>query len=221
MFNVLFIIGALVIAEILALLWLRHTVDSYRDFWENQNNTSQGKVNYIALGDSTAQGIGATRAEKSYVGLLAKQLNANVVNLSVSGAKVANVTKHQLPRLASYSVTPQTTITLAIGANDMGNFNAAAFERQLDELFGQLPPQTIVADVPFFGGGRLRRLEPKITEANAIVHHLAEKHGLKLAELHKITEEKDSLLVYAVDWFHPSNTGYKNWYEAFRQALNL
>ena len=53
-----------------------------------------GVLRYVAIGDSAAQGIGASRPDRSYVGVLADDIHAatgrsvRVINLSISGATV-------------------------------------------------------------------------------------------------------------------------------------
>jgi len=221
------VIGVLIAFELLALLWLATSVGSYKKYWQQQNTTSDGELLYVALGDSTAQGIGASRARKSYVGLVADALardsgaSVKIINLSVSGAKVQDVTRDQLHQLQDLPLDDKTLITLAIGANDMRTFDEITFRKDTDELLSQLPPQTGVADVPYFGGGRFRRLESNVTKANTIIHQLVRKHDLRLVPLHEITKDRDSLLVYSADLFHPSNIGYKNWADAFVQALDI
>jgi len=88
-----------VLALVLALLgvwgvrlWqLRHQVDRDRDYWAAPKG-EPGGILYVALGDSVAQGIGASGPERGYVGLLAERLRIAtgrpvlVVNLSRSGA---------------------------------------------------------------------------------------------------------------------------------------
>jgi lysophospholipase L1-like esterase len=89
----------------------------------------------------------------------------------------------------------------------------------MDQIMRALPPQTVIADMPYFGGGRYRRFEPHTVAASAIIHELAATHGLRVAPLHEITEQRDNLLTMASDLFHPSNRGYHNWYDAFKRGL--
>lgn len=217
---IIVIFGVLVLIELLALAKLVYSLASYQRYWSK--NTSQTELKYIALGDSAAQGIGASRPEKGYVGLLSRHLGAaeQTINLSVSGAKVADVIAAQLPKLTDLNINADTVITLDIGGNDMRDFEPARFEREINDLYSKLPKQTIVADVPYFGGGRYRHLEQNVELANGIIRRAAQKHELKIAPLHQITKDRDSLLVYSSDFFHPSNIGYKNWFEAYRTALD-
>lgn len=223
---VIILIAGLVLVEGLLLLKLKSDVNGFANYWKKHNSTSTGEILYIALGDSTAQGLGATSPMRGYVGLTAKALEqktgkgVKLINLSVSGARIPDVTKVQLPMLSGHNLS-SATVTLAIGANDLKKHDRQAFTRNFEELVSQLPKQTVVADIAYFGGGRYRHLEPEVVEMNKVITNLVEKYGLKLAELHKITKERERIGVHSVDWLHPSNKGYKNWAEAFKQPLGL
>ncbi len=224
--TLLIVIGALILIEGLLLLKLKSDVNGFANYWQKQNASAKGEILYVALGDSTAQGLGATSPMRGYVGLVAKALqnksgkSVKLINLSVSGARIPDVTKEQVPKLSGYPID-DAVLTLAIGANDLKKHNRETFAQNFEELVSQLPKQTVVADIAYFGGGRYRHLEPEVLEMNKTIARLVQKHGLKQAELHKITQEHERLGVHSVDWLHPSNKGYKNWFEAFRQQLSL
>lgn len=224
---VLIIIVGVILFVTVGLLMLKHDLVSYKNYWEKRalNSAQPGSILYVALGDSAAQGIGASTPEKGYVGLLANRLEeessqpVHVVNISVSGAKVADVTKNQIPKLKNLPINADTVVTLDIGANDMRNFEPIGFTKSMDELMRGLPPQTVLSDIPYFGGGILKASEPSAVTASAIIRELAQKYNLRMAELHQITTERDKLHGYAADFFHPNNTAYRNWYLAFAEKL--
>ena len=67
----------------------RHAVD-YAEHWRRAaTNVPEDAIHYVALGDSAAQGVGASRVETSYVALLAERISqvsrrqVVVTNLSV------------------------------------------------------------------------------------------------------------------------------------------
>lgn len=225
--TVLAVVGVLVVIEVLGLLKLLYSVPSYKSFWDKRNNqtkTEDGLL-YVALGDSTAQGIGASSPKKGYVGLIERYLveksgeQVQVVNLSASGARINDAITKQLPRLNELPVNDETVITMEIGANDMIDFDATEFGGDMDALLTQLPRQTIVANMPYFGGGRYRRLEPNVQVANDIMRELTAKHGLRMAPLYEVTKKNDRPWVNSADIFHPNNYGYRNWFRAFQSAL--
>lgn len=220
------ILGFLLIVWSARVIVLVLSVNRYAAHWRQSAGPSQeNHIRYIALGDSTAQGIGASHPTKGYVGLLAGALSkkhkapVHVTNISVSGATVQDALDWQLPRLQHMSITPDIVITIEIGANDMKNYHQQKFSAQIDRLFSQLPKQTVVSTIPYFGHGRHWRFEKNVNPANAIIQKTAKHYGLRVAPLHDVTKQRDNPLVYAADYFHPSNRGYRNWFDAFWQIL--
>lgn len=224
---IVLIVGVLVFVEVLLLFKLKLDVAGFARYWQKQNNAARGEILYIALGDSTAQAIGATSPMRGYVGLISEGLekktgkSVRLINLSVSGARIPDVTNNQLPRLNNYEVSDEVVVTLSIGANDLRQHDRRAFTNNMDTLLSLLPPQTAVADIAYFGGGRYRHLEPEVLEMNKVINSLILKYHLKPVPLHQVTQARERFGVHSVDWLHPSNKGYKNWYEAFKQPLGL
>lgn len=222
------VIAVFILLIAIAAIELKSQPERYQSYWQDQNSreAQENEILYIALGDSTAQGIGASSAAKGYVGLIAKELahrsgkSVRVVNVSRYGAKVKDALANQLPMLEKLPVTDKTIITIEIGANDISSFDPAKFEKEIDELMGKLPKQTVISDIPYFGGGVKRNLEPTVISANEIMHRLAKKHGFNLAKLHENTKKDDQLRDYAVDRFHPSGYNYRTaWAPAFLELL--
>lgn len=203
-------------------LWqLRHDVGRYRDFWSLPRGEAGGLV-YVALGDSTAQGIGASSPERGYVGLIAQRLRTatgrpvRVVNLSVSGARVRDVVAAQLPGLPGLRAD---VVTVAVGANDIRDYDVRRFHADVDALVAGLPANAVVADVPWFmHGGTGRRSD----QAAEYIARAAQARDLPFAELHDATRRRgwpSMLTDFAVDWFHPRDRGYRVWTVAFWEAM--
>ncbi len=176
-----------------------------------------------ALGDSTAQGIGASGPDKGYVGLIADRLRAakgrpvQVINLSRTGARVDDVVADQLPKLAG--LTPDV-VTVAVGGNDIRHYDAVRFRSDVDALIAGLPAGAVVGDVPWFMHGGTGR---DSAEAAAYVTQVAESRGLPVAGLHEAMQRRgwaSMLTDFSADWFHPSNRGYRIWADAFWEAVN-
>lgn len=204
-------------------------VGRYQAYWNrlNQLPLKSDEILYIALGDSTAQGIGANKPQNSYVGYIARDLQkqtdrpVHIINYSKSGAKIDDVLSRQLAKLKKYNIDSQTTVTIEIGANDMADFEPEKFEREMGELMSRLPKQTIISDIPYFGGGLNKSSEANAVEANKIMYRLAEKYNFKLASMHEATKNNSSLRTFAADWFHPSTYAYKNiWAPTFLERIN-
>lgn len=222
--------GGAVVATgaVLVTTWVRRDLDQQRvilnetlpvhsAWWRNQAKQS-GDLLYVAIGDSAAQGIGASSPDKSYVGIVADHVrlatgrSLRVVNLSVSGATVALAVRDQLPR---FEKLKPDLVTVAIGANDIADWYPASFEARIRTVFAALPPHSLVADLPCF---HLPRNEAKVMTANEIIRRVAGEHGLVVVPLHATTKRAGlrSIATHvAKDLFHPNDRGYRAWAEAF------
>lgn len=205
----------------MALWQLRRSVERYRVYWSVPRGETGGLL-YVALGDSTAQGIGAGGPERGYVGLLASRLRRSsggpvqVLNLSRSGARVHDVVAEQLPRLSGLA---PDLVTIAVGANDIKDYDSGRFRADVDALIAGLPPRAVVGDVPWFmhaGAGR------NSGEAAAYVAARARAAGLAVAPLHAATRVRgwrSMVTDFSPDWFHPNDRGYRLWARAFWEAI--
>lgn len=183
----------------------------------------EGDLTYLALGDSAAQGLGASVPTLGYVGLLAGRAEertgrrVRVINLSVSGAKVRDVLDAQVPALAALS---PDIVTCAVGGNDMRRFEPATFEAEFRALVNGLPSHALVADVPCFYGGRG---EANSTAASAIVRTVLADIDRMPVPLHSTTEARTREQVrgdFALDMFHPNDRGYTVWAAAFQPSFD-
>lgn len=190
--------------------------------WWRDRFSHDGSLQYVALGDSAAQGIGASKPWRSYVGRIAGHIRHTthgtlaVKNLSVSGATTHNCRVDQVPRLADY---PSDVVTVAIGANDIGSFDPKKFEKNIRTIYKALPSHAIVADLPFMV---LPDNERKVAVANEIVRRVADELGLAVAPLYATTRRVGYLGTFknsAKDLFHPNDNGYLVWAEAFYPAV--
>jgi len=191
--------------------------------WWRDHAEAEGELLYVAIGDSAAQGIGATTPDRSYVGVLADDIrrvtgrSLRVINLSVSGATTALAVRDQLPRLQRLA---PDIVTVAIGANDIAEWNPDAFATNLRTIFAALPDHALVADLPCF---HLRHNERKVAVANQMLRALAREYGLTVVPLHETTRRQGLLGIltqFAQDMFHPNDHGYRVWAEAFRPPLS-
>ncbi|MDN4616357.1 SGNH/GDSL hydrolase family protein [Leifsonia sp. F6_8S_P_1B] len=200
---------------------LNETLPVHSKWWRDLAK-SEGEILYVAIGDSAAQGIGASQPKNSYVGVIADHLRSatgrsvRVVNLSVSGATVALAVADQLPRFATY--TPDI-VTVAIGANDIAAFDPVTFREGIRRVFAALPDHAIVADLPDF---YLPWNERKVAVGNAILREEAAVRGLTVVPLHDTMKRegiRGILTQFAEDLFHPNDHGYRVWASAFLPAV--
>ena len=230
---VIFVIALVVIGGALTV-WLverrRHrgegillsTHQIHAKWWKDQRR-GNGNLLYVAMGDSAAQGIGASRPGRSYVGLIARQLRAStgqsvrVVNLSQAGARLSDALSKQVPQL---SPLQPDVVTVSVGANDIAEFDQKRFAREFGELCAALPPDTLVADLPSFYIGERER---NVRIANAIVRKVVAEHSLTLVPLYRATQRRGvsrtALRDVSVDFFHPNDRGYSIWASAFLPLL--
>nr|WP_244962915.1 SGNH/GDSL hydrolase family protein [Cryobacterium roopkundense] len=190
--------------------------------WWREHAKERGELLYVAMGDSAAQGIGASEPNRSYVGILADHVRAatgrsvRVINLSVSGATVELAVRDQLPRFVKLS---PDLVTVGIGANDIAQWDPDVFEAGIRRVFAVLPAHALVANLPCF---HLPQNERKVAVANEIIRRVAAEHGLTVAPLHAVTKRAGIRSVathVAGDLFHPNDRGYRSWAEAFLPSL--
>ena len=225
MMRLVFIIGIIislgVAVEVVRLLQLKASVNGNATYWQ-QRAAEPAPANalvYVALGDSVAQGLGATSPDKGYVGLVATAMAqqtgrpVQVINLSVTGAKLSDVIAGQLPAFAKLK---PDIVTLDIGANDAHtSVDGADFKRDYVTIMAALPAdRTVVADLPAFG---YRNDHGFIATWNPFVQAQIASHDLKLAPVNAyLTPRKYDPRIYGADLFHPDNYGYRAaWFEAF------
>ena len=192
----------------------------YAEAWSADNEgarSAQGRL-WVVLGDSTAQGIGASTHRHGYVdGVLAwlgQQTGEawRVVNLSRSGARAADVLAEQLPALAALDERP-ALVTLAVGANDiLRRTPLPRLEATLTAILDRLPAGSVVANLPQ-GLGRGR--PPAV---NGLLTQLAAHRGFAVADLWSRTGPPWAGK-FAADGFHPNDAGYREWTTAFTDAL--
>ncbi len=213
---ILIIISLLVALEILALLWLFSTVSSYKTYWDRAANET-GELTYLALGDSAAQGIGASSPMRGYVGITAKRLEqktgktVRIVNISKTGAKLSDYLTEQAPKISKIKAD---FVTIEIGANDVKDFEVNKFTTEFRQVLDSLPDGTYVSNMPLFnsrpGSTNNARLASKVIE-----EELAKYPKLIFVDLQKQTTDNQTIFGFAPDLFHPNNISYKHWADAF------
>jgi len=179
---------------------------------------------YETLGDSAATGLGASRPELGYVGLIAAELSARtgmsvqIINLSRSGACIRDVVTVQLPVLGALDIHPDL-VTVDIGANDIPTYKADRFALDAKVLTKALPAGTFIADVPYFMHGHWER---NAQQAADLLTTSARQHGMTIVPLHEAlhAEGKRAMLTdFAPDWFHPNDRGHRVWARTFEATI--
>lgn len=127
-------------------------------FWDEWNSRAIGEDGplWVALGDSSSQGIGAHDPADSWVPKMAERLRRRtgdpwrVVNLSMTGAQLRDIADIQLPRVDELEAAghrPRLVTHLA-GANDLlAPLTWARTSSMLRRVLHRLPDHAVVARV--------------------------------------------------------------------------
>lgn len=192
----------------------------YSRYWAESNARARREDGplWVAVGDSTAQGLGASAPDHGYVGQLLVRLREargrpwRVVNLSVTGARVVDVARDQIPRIDEAG-RPEL-VTCAVGANDVIRFRFRRVATGLRALIGALPPEAVIATVP------QGLLPGRTRELNEVIRSEAGAARLRVADVWAHTGPPWQGK-YAADDFHPNDAGYGDWCVAFAAAIGL
>ncbi len=187
-------------------------VEPYARAWERHNHAAvraDGPL-WVVLGDSMAQGIGASAFDRGWPGQLAERLpDHRLVNLSVSGGRLSDLLDRQIPTMESLG--RPDLVTVVIGSNDLISPRLrAALPERLAEVLRRLPDGSILGTQP---GGRSGALE-----FNRLVDEAAANGGLNVADFRDPRMRSWSGKLSA-DHFHPNDHGYRAMADIVAEAL--
>ncbi len=194
-------------------------------------------VRYVALGDSTVEGIGASSPEQTYVARLHARLRARypraeVENLGVAGARSADVLNGQLDR--AIALAPDL-VTLSIGPNDItAGVPVEQYERHVAAILDRLVAATravIVVNLlpdlaltPRFRGRPEQALVERLTARfNEALRRLARERPVELVDLFGPSREELPRRpeLVAADGYHPSDAGHARWAELMWRGIEV
>lgn len=186
-------------------------IEPFAAYWEEHNRAELGRSGPLCavLGDSMAQGVGATTPQGGWAGRLAPALPGwRMVNLSAYGARVADVLDIQLP--AALERRPDLVLCL-IGSNDlMQPRRQEGIGRRYAALLDRLPPGTVIGNQPGTFAAAL--------QVNGLIDDAVRRRGLVLAEL-RDPRTRHWRRKLSSDRFHPNDAGYAAIAEVFTEAL--
>ncbi len=196
----------------------RVQVAAFEQEWRAANSEAQGSSGplWVVLGDSSSQAIGATARRHGYVlsvldALRAEDPSWRVVNLSRSGARVADVLDTQMPAMRKLSAA--TLVSVAIGINDIRH-RTADLDNAMRRMLDALPAGSVIATVA-------QGVRPAQARAlNDLIRREAADRGLRVADLWTYTRPPWQHK-FSADHFHPNDLGYADWTAAFLDALDL
>jgi acyl-CoA thioesterase I len=184
---------------------------------------------YVALGDSTVEGVGASSPESTYVARLHARLRgvyprAAVINLGLGGATSRDVVGDQLER--AIVLKPQL-VTLSVGPNDITEqVPVGEYEANVETILRRLTAETravVVANLlpdlavtPRFRGRESTPAIAKLTvQFNQALRRQAGRHGVELVDLYTASQAEVPRRPDLIgrDGYHPSDLGYARWAE--------
>jgi lysophospholipase L1-like esterase len=192
-------------------------------------------VVYVALGDSTVAGVGATTPDKNYVSRFYARLrtvypNAHVENLGTPGATAADVVARQLP--IAVQRRPDI-VTLSIGPNDITDGREVAeYARDLETVMGTLIRETtavvlvnLIPDLAltprFKGGDHEAAIARRTVQFNDALGRMARTHRAQVVDLYAVSQREIPRHpeLIATDGYHPSDQGYARWAQVMWQSI--
>lgn len=192
-------------------------------------------VHYVALGDSTVEGVGASHPDFNYVSRLHARLRerypaARASNLGVAGATAADVAAAQLD--PAVELSPHL-VTLSVGPNDITEgVPIQDYERHVATILTTLSEKTaavvVVNLLPDLGvtrrfrGSRHEQAVRRLTvQFNDALGRAARARGIEVVDLYTPSREEvprhPELL--AADGYHPSDAGYARWAELMWRGI--
>ena len=199
-------------------------IDPYTAWWDQQNQeavASSGPL-LVAIGDSTAIGIGASTPSLSYVGRLSAQLSERdetswrMINLALSGARLEDGLERQLPILEDLVASGPTPslVTCCIGTNDLvWGKDTTRLRDRLRQLVDRLPDGVVMGTLA--GGSARARLANRALR-NAVAEREAATLVVPWGEPGPEGRER-----LAEDRFHPNDIGYELMTQPFARALGI
>jgi acyl-CoA thioesterase I len=192
-------------------------------------------IKYMAAGDSTAVGRGASSVEKSYTRLIAGELaNTQPVeyrNIAVSGARTADVVEKQLQQIIAFQ---PDIITISISANDATHLISQSeilknYRTIVERLEAETSADIYITNTASFKGAKLlpwffvELIEYRSKKLNAKLAELVKSDRTSLVNIHDFgwASFVDPSSTYSYDYFHPSDIGYENWANAFLSYMDL
>jgi len=187
-------------------------VETYAEAWRLANDEALRRTGplWVVLGDSAAQGVGASAYDNGWVGLVHRRLGPEwrVLNLSVSGARTRAVVEEQWPQVGDLAAD---LLTAVVGGNDAMHTRERQWLCDVDALVEAMPVGAVVSTT---SRGVFER---KTSRVNAHLRAAAQQKGLLVADIWARTGPPYKGR-YA-DGLHPNDRGYVPWADAVWAAV--
>ncbi|CAN5180507.1 hypothetical protein BH11PAT1_BH11PAT1_7860 [soil metagenome] len=185
------------------------------------------KFIYVGMGDSTAEGMGASHPDKSFSGIIFMAIkeyrkDSEYHNLGVQEYRIRDVLEKQLEK--GISLQPDL-VTLSIGANDLKRRTPMRqFEQDLTTVLSRLKKETnaliVINTIPDISASPLIPQNLKtitnllVRRFNRIISAQAKQQGIELVDFYtqsRIFARTYPKEIFSTDRFHPSDFGYALW----------
>ncbi len=193
-------------------------------------------IYYVALGDSTVEGVGASKQALNYVSrlharLLARYPNSRLENLGRGAATSGDVVRRQLD--PAIRLQPGL-VTLSVGPNDITTgVSVDVYEQHIDIIFSRLRQETaalvVVNLLPdlavtsrFARGTQVDLVRRQTAMFNEALARKAREYGVVLVDLYRPSREevpRRPELLWK-DGYHPSDAGYARWAELMWEDID-
>jgi acyl-CoA thioesterase I len=216
-------------------LYILYFADLPKIIQSDEKSIGQGPpLKYMATGDSTAAGEGASTVQQSYTYLIAQHLGqthtVQYKNTGVRGYQTTDLLdESKLKTIIEYN---PDIITISIGANDITHFKSPAstianIKNILEKLTQQTKAQIYITNIPIVDRVTLlpypyrKILEYRVKKTNPQISSL-ESDRVHIVDIHEFgwDQFQDIRSTFAADQFHPNDIGYANWAAAFISRMN-
>lgn len=211
-------------------LRIRKAVAMSRSIEPLQAKLPNATVRLLLVGDSTAVGTGASTADTSIAGLIARHHpDVRIVNRARVGAKFADIVR-QLESLERFDI-----ILILGGGNDVIRLTSnAALQTSVDKALQLasdrantvvLMPAGNIGNTPFFPQPLSWLMRRRSRKLHAIAKSAAASakaiyvNGYK--EKHEDPFVREAGRLNAADGLHPSDDGYQLWFGALQEQAAL
>jgi len=188
------------------------------------------RLHFLFLGDSTAVGTGTKDGVGSVAGWFAQDFpDADIENYGINGNRLAPLLRNFYPgNRKNFDL-----VVIQIGANDIIKLTSyQRIEENITEVARkakELSKNVIILHsgrvglAPIFVWPLSKILTNRAAHVRDIYMRVAQKTGVHYVDLF-IDRDKDPFLkdinkYYSPDHFHPSEYGYRWWYERLRQTM--
>lgn len=189
--------------------------------------TTPQQIRYVAIGDSYTIGLGVDEKDR-WPNILTEKLRSDGVdivlikNLAVSGWTTQDTLDLEIPELEKLK---PNFVTILIGANDSFRGMEVEVFRQnfiniLDKTQEVLPDpkKVVVLTIPNYAAspqgkiyGANKDTEKDIQKYNNVINEEADKRGIKVVDLFKLTADFSEPSYFIADGLHPSALQYQKW----------